>query len=121
MKKQGFLYGSAVLMISAVAVKVLGALFKIPLTNMLGGRGMGYFSAAYSIFMPIYAVSVTGLPAAAAKCTAEAIEKDGEAGAQTVKSIGLRLFGLVGLASFLVILTAAYPFNKYAKSDANRS
>lgn len=117
MKKQGFLYGSAVLMISAVAVKALGALFKIPLTNMLGGRGMGYFSAAYSIFMPIYAVSVTGLPAAAAKCTAEAMEKDGEAGAQTVKSIGLRLFGLVGLASFLVILTAAYPFCKYAVRD----
>lgn len=117
MKKQGFLYGSAVLMISALLVKVLGALFKIPLANMLGGRGMGYFSTAYSIFMPIYAVSVTGLPAAAAKCTAEAMERDGERGAEAVKKVGLRLFGLVGLVSSLVIMLAAYPFCKYAVRD----
>ncbi|MDE6593853.1 MAG: polysaccharide biosynthesis C-terminal domain-containing protein [Oscillospiraceae bacterium] len=117
MKKQGFLYGSAVLMVSALLVKVLGALFKIPLANMLGGRGMGYFSAAYSIFMPIYAISVTGLPAAAAKCTAEAMERDGERGALAVKSVGLRLFGLVGLVSALVIMFASYPFCKYAVGD----
>ena len=41
MKKQGFLYGSVILMASAAAAKVLGALFKIPLANMLGGTGMG--------------------------------------------------------------------------------
>ncbi|MCM1579083.1 MAG: polysaccharide biosynthesis C-terminal domain-containing protein [Ruminococcus sp.] len=117
MKKQGFLYGSAVLMVSAAAVKILGAMFKIPLANMLGGGGMGYFSAAYSIFMPIYAVSVTGLPAAAAKCTAAAYEKDGERGAQAVKRVGLRLFGAVGLVSALVIMLAAYPFCKYAVGD----
>lgn len=104
-------------MASALAVKVLGALFKIPLTNMLGGRGMGYFSTAYSIFMPIYAVSVTGLPAAAAKCTAQGLEREGAAGAAAVKSVGLRLFGLVGLVSFLVILLAAYPFCRYAVKD----
>ena len=37
MKKQGFLYGSAVLMVSALIVKIMGAVFRIPLANMLGG------------------------------------------------------------------------------------
>ena len=61
-------------MLSAVAAKGLGALFKIPLTNILGGIGMSYFSSAYSLFMPIYALTVTGLtrlfsaPAVAAEC-----------------------------------------------------
>ena len=72
MKKQGFLYGSAVLIVSAVIVKVIGALFRIPLANMLGGTGMGYFSAAYGIFMPVYAISATGLPAAAARAVSSA-------------------------------------------------
>ena len=49
-------------MVSALIVKIMGAVFRIPLANMLGGTGMGYFSAAYGIFMPVYAVSVTGLP-----------------------------------------------------------
>lgn len=39
-------------MVSALIVKIMGAVFRIPLANMLGGTGMGYFSAAYGIFMP---------------------------------------------------------------------
>ena len=58
-------------MLSAVAAKGLGALFKIPLTNILGGIGMSYFSSAYSLFMPIYALTVTGLTAAVAGMTAK--------------------------------------------------
>ena len=38
-------------MVSALIVKIMGAVFRIPLANMLGGTGMGYFSAAYGIFM----------------------------------------------------------------------
>ena len=59
MKKQTFIKGSLILMISAVAAKVMGAFFKIPLTNILGGVGMSYFSCAYSLFMPVYALTVT--------------------------------------------------------------
>ncbi len=35
--KQGYLYGMIVLAAGTVAVKLIGALFKIPLTNILGG------------------------------------------------------------------------------------
>lgn len=117
MKKQGFLYGSAVLAASAVIVKVLGALFRIPLANMLGGTGMGYFSAAYSVFMPVYAVSVTGLPAAAAKCTADHAARGDEAGAEQVKRASLRLYGLVGITAMLVIMAAAVPFCRLSGMD----
>ena len=40
MKNQSFLKGSVILIASAVIAKAIGALFKIPLTNMLGGVGM---------------------------------------------------------------------------------
>ncbi|HOF68140.1 MAG TPA: oligosaccharide flippase family protein, partial [Ruminococcus sp.] len=71
MKKQDFIKGSIILMLSAAIAKMLGALFKIPLTNMLGGVGMGYFSCAYSLFLPIYALTVTGLSSAVARLTAQ--------------------------------------------------
>ena len=48
MRKQSFIKASVILMLSAVAAKGLGALFKIPLTNILGGIGMSYFSSANS-------------------------------------------------------------------------
>ena len=117
LKKQGFLYGSAVLIVSAVIVKMIGALFRIPLANMLGGTGMGYFSAAYGIFMPVYAVSVTGLPAAAARSVSAAAARGRAGETDAVKRTAQRLFGLVGLAGTAVILLGAYPLCRFVSGD----
>lgn len=113
MKKQSFLFGSAILILSALAAKLTGALFRIPLANMLGGTGMGYFSGAYGIFMTIYAVSVTGLPAAVAKVTAENSALERYANLRRVKSSALLFFSFCGLAFTAVMLLLAYPFCKY--------
>ena len=46
---QTFVFGAVVLMASNILVKLIGALFRIPLTNIIKVEGMGYFNAAYSI------------------------------------------------------------------------
>ena len=117
MKKQGFLLSSAILIFSAVLAKLAGALFRIPLANMLGGTGMGYFSSAYGIFMTVYAVSVTGLPAAVAKLTAEnsALERYGNL--RRVKSSALLFFSLTGLAFTAAMLLLAYHFCVYVSGS----
>ncbi len=48
--------GSVVLLAATVISKIAGLLFKIPLTNMLGGVGMGYYSSAYTVFTPVFAI-----------------------------------------------------------------
>ena len=48
-KKQSFLHGAAILTAGVVIMKILGAIYKIPLQNILGDTGYGYFFAAYSI------------------------------------------------------------------------
>lgn len=110
MKKQSFLESSAILILSAVVTKLMGAVFRIPLANMLGGEGMGYFSSAYGIFMTVYAVSVTGLPAAVAKLTAENSALERFANVRRVRSSALLFFSAAGLAFTLLMLAAAYPF-----------
>ena len=40
--RQSFIHGAAILAVSLIIVKILGLVFKIPLTNILGGVGMGY-------------------------------------------------------------------------------
>lgn len=110
MKKQSFLFGSAALILSALTAKLAGALFRIPLANMLGGEGMGCFSGAYGIFMTVYAVSAAGLPAAAAKLTAENSALERWANLRKVKSAALLFFSLAGLAFTAVTLLLAYPF-----------
>ena len=66
-KGQSFAAGAATLMAAALIVKVIGMLFKIPLTRMLGGEGMGYYMTAYSIFNPICALCVAGFPVAVSR------------------------------------------------------
>lgn len=123
LKKQSFWKGSAVLLLSAILAKVLGACFKIPLTNVLGGTGMGYFSTAYGLFLPVYALSITGLSAAVSQATARAaalehwseIRRIRLAARLTCGGLGLLLsLGMIFLAKPFAILAAAQPDAWYA-------
>ena len=46
-KKQNFLQGTALLAIATLGVKLVGALYKVPLNAIIGEKGFGYFSTAY--------------------------------------------------------------------------
>ena len=46
-KKQSFLGGAAILAAAVVIVKLIGAAYKIPLSNILGSAGQTYFDTAY--------------------------------------------------------------------------
>ena len=63
-KKQNYLHGAAILAAGVVIMKILGAIYKIPLRNILGDAGYGYFNAAYSIYNVLLTISTAGLPVA---------------------------------------------------------
>ena len=117
MKRQSFLKGSLLLISSAALAKVIGAIFRIPLANMLGGTGMGFFSSAYGIFMTIYAVSVSGIPVAAARFTAEYAVSAPEK-IISFKRTALHICILAGIFFSLLIIFLAYPFSLYVTHDA---
>ena len=60
----GFLGGAALLTAAVAVSKLLGALYKIPLGNLLGSRGMGCFQAAYNVYGVLLTLSTAGLPLA---------------------------------------------------------
>ena len=111
MKKQTFIKSSVILMLSAVTAKILGALFKIPLTNLLGGVGMSYFSCAYSLFMPIYALTVTGLSTAVAAMTARSAALGMYGNMRRIRRVALMVFSVVGIIGSLAIFLLAVPFS----------
>lgn len=117
LKKQTFLKGSLILIISAAIAKVMGALFKIPLTNLLGGVGMGYFSCAYGLFLPIYALSITGLSTAIAKVTAQEIAYGHVCTVRKIRRVSRCFFALLGFFLTFIIWVTAKPFASYAAAD----
>ena len=59
LKKQTFLGGAAVLALSTAIVKIIGACYKIPLGNLIGDAGFGYFTTAYDIYSVLLMVATT--------------------------------------------------------------
>ncbi len=104
---QSFLGGAALLMAAAVTVKVIGALFKLPLTRILGGGGMGYFMTAYGFFNPIYALSVAGFPVAVSKLTAQSAALGQKALTQRILTTAAVCFPLIGFVLAAVIFFGA--------------
>ena len=71
-KKQSFMGGVTIMAIPTIFVKICGALYKIPLGNILGDEGLTYFQSAYSIYAVLLTLSTTGLPLALSKLISEA-------------------------------------------------
>ncbi|MBP3674694.1 MAG: polysaccharide biosynthesis protein [Oscillospiraceae bacterium] len=71
-KKQSFLYGTAMLAAATAIVKVIGALYKIPLNAIIGKQGFGYYSTAYEIYNVLLMISTAGLPVAMSRMISQA-------------------------------------------------
>lgn len=112
-KKQSVLNGAMMLMVAVVLVKLIGALFKIPLTDMLGATGRGYFNSAYEVYTPIFAISMAGLPVAVSRMVAENVALNKYREARMVFKVSQRIFTVVGIAGTLVLLIAAYPYTHF--------
>lgn len=71
-QKQNFLQGAALLTIAVAIVKVIGAIYKIPLQRILGDVGFSYFNTAYSIYTLLLTIATAGLPVAMSRLISQA-------------------------------------------------
>ena len=91
-KEPRLIVGVIILMISNIIVKVIGVLFKIPLHDLLGDRGMSYFNIAYNLFTTLYLVSTAGLPTAMSMMVSEARVKGKKAEVRRIFRTAVCLF-----------------------------
>ncbi len=107
MKNKTFAKNTAVLFISMLISKIVGAMFKIPLTNIIGGTGMGYYSTAYSIYTPVFALTAAGIPTVIIRQIAENLANGRYKNGEKILKVAFVLFGAIGLAgTFFIILTS---------------
>ena len=102
-KKQSFLGGAAVLAFGIVAVKIIGAVFKIPLRNILGEGGSADFSNAYNIYATLLTISTAGLPRRALKLVSESYALGRTRQAHRTFRVSLSVFLVLGVASFALM------------------
>lgn len=110
-KKQSMLNGALILMVATAIGSIIGALYKLPLTALIGEVGRGYFASAYQIYIPIYAISMAGLPVAVSKLVSEYMASNRYRDAINVKKIAARMFFITGTAGTLLLMILAYPYS----------
>ena len=71
MLKNSFISGAAVLMAANAVSKILGAVFKIPLTYIIHEEGMAIYNTAFSVYVMVLSFVVSGIPFAVTKITAK--------------------------------------------------
>lgn len=114
--KGTFLKGAAIIAAGGFVAKLVGALYRIPLTNLIGGHGIGLYQMVYPVYCLLLTVSATGIPSSIAKLTAERIGK-GEGDGPVFKT-AMKLFLLIGAAGTL-LMTVIAPF--LAKAQGSES
>ena len=105
MKKQSFLKGAAIIAAGGFIAKLIGALYRIPLTNLIGGYGMGLYQMVYPFYCLLLTVSATGIPSSIAKMVAER-RAQGVSGKPVLKSAFL-LFLLIGAFGTVLMMGIA--------------
>lgn len=106
-RKQSFIEGAIILSLSMVIVKIVGAIFKLPLTSILGGEGMGYFNSAYTIFNLFNSIAIAGLPVAISKIVAEKMSLRRYKDAKSVLKISTVFFSILGLCLTLIMFLSS--------------
>lgn len=105
-----FLKGTIILICANAAAKILGAVFKIPLTYILEEEGMAVYNTAFSVYIMMLGLVTGGFPFALTKLLAEytALGKDGRI-RPAVCGTGAVLF-LLGAAGSLILYIFAPVF-----------
>ena len=99
--------GAGILAIGGIVAKVLGALYRIPLTNILGAEGMGLYQLVFPVYALFMVLSTIGIPTALSRIVAEERAKGKEA-KKYLFGCMLTLLTLSTVAATLVFSLAKY-------------
>ena len=102
-KKQSFLHGTALLAAATAIVKMIGALYKIPLKMIIGDEGFGYFNTAYEIYSLLLLISTAGLPVAMSRMISAATTLQHNNQARRIYATCRGLFLAMGLAGAVLM------------------
>ena len=105
--RESFLKGALILSLAGVIVKIMGAFFRIPLSNLIGSIGMGYYQVVYPIYTLFLTLAVAGFPTALAKLVSEQRAVGDFKGANKTFRISYTVLFITGLISFSIFFFGA--------------
>ncbi len=112
---QSFLKGAAILSASMIIVKMLGAVYKIVMTNLYStfgdqyaGMGMGLFNNAYEMYIPLFTIATAGFPIAVSRLVSESVSAKRYKDADLIHKLSIPFFIAIGLICFAIMFFGSF-------------
>ena len=107
----GFLIQGSILAMASIISRVIGLLYRLPMTNIIGDTGNNYYSTAFEIYNIMLIISSYSLPLAVSKLvSARMAKKERKQAYQVLK--GSLLFAIIsGLTVTLIVFFGAELFS----------
>lgn len=93
----------SILVASSLIVRIMGLLYRIPITNLWGDQGLGTYGDAYQVYSFFLVFACFSIPAMMSKMMGERLATGQYANAAKVFRCALILVGSIGLACMLVM------------------
>lgn len=101
---QTFIQGAMILTLGMFIVKLVGALFKIPLESVIKEYGMGLFNVAYNFYGPIHSLTIAGLPIAISRMVSKNHSLGRYKDIRKVKKVASPIFVVLGILGTLIMI-----------------
>jgi len=103
LNKQSFIKGTMILMCANAISKILGAVFKIPLTYLLKEEGMAIYNTAFNVYVMLLSFIISGMPLAISKLIAEESALGHEGNVKKTVTTATALLGILGIAGTVIL------------------
>lgn len=108
-RKGRIIHGAAGAVAAIVVTKLIGALYKIPLGNLLGSRGMAHFYAAYNVYNVVLLLTTAGMTVAVSRLVSARSAQRRYGQARRILYTALTMMTAAGLLGGGVMLLGAGP------------
>lgn len=104
-----YIVQGSILAVASILVRVIGLVYRIPVTRILGPVGNSYYSAAYEVYSMVLLISSFSLPLAVSKLVSARMARGQVQGAYKIFRCTL-IFALVsgGIGSLLIFFGAGF-------------
>lgn len=101
--------GASILAATVAITKVIGAIYKIPLYNLLGDEGTAHFQVTYVIYNLLLTISTAGIPVALSRLISAARAQERPLQVKRYFNVGMAAFSAIGIIGMLLMFIYAQP------------
>lgn len=115
-KQKSFVQGAALLGIIGLICKVIGAFYRIPITNIIKVDGIAFYQTAYTVYAFLLVISSAGIPVAISKMVSERVTLGDYKAAHQVFKKALRSLIVIGIVTSISMVALAPVISNLLKS-----